>query len=222
MTLRLGGHYLPLAHHRLGHRRSTSCSATSRRSAATPASPACRRSAIGPLSLERDQRHLLPDLGLLAAATLLVAATCSTRAPGRAIRACAAASMMVESLGVDAFRIRLVTFVIAALLAGALGLALRAHAAIRQPDAVRRAHGHRIPVHGVVGGAGTSGAPWSARRCVTAAEATRCRMCCRTCSRNGAQLEVDRLRRLLIVLVLQFARGGADGRCVLRYAAAPR
>ena len=47
---------LPAArHHRLGPVRSTSCSATWTRSAATTASPACRRSRIGPLSLERTQ-----------------------------------------------------------------------------------------------------------------------------------------------------------------------
>src|SRR4029079_6881600 len=56
----------------------------------------------------------------LAGATLLTANLLDSRA-GRAIRSLRGGVVMVESLGISVFRIRLITFVIAALLAGLSG-----------------------------------------------------------------------------------------------------
>ena len=53
-----------------------------------------------------------------------------------------------KSLGINAFQIKLATFVIAALLAAHVRLALCASWPLRQPDAVRRHHGHRFPDDG--------------------------------------------------------------------------
>ena len=64
------------------------------------------------------------------------------------MRALKGGSTMAEALGVDTFRVKVIAFVYAALLAQRLGLALRALPAHRQPDAVRHQHGHRVPVHG--------------------------------------------------------------------------
>ncbi len=79
------------------------------------------------------------------------------------------------------------SFVYAALLASRLGLAVRALAALRQPDAVRPQHGHRVPVHG-----GASAAPahvWGAlrrRRRRHDRARTSCRTGCRGCSARAA------------------------------------
>src|SRR4029077_1865802 len=75
---------------------------------------------IGPLSLERTNAIYYLIWSVLAGATPLIANLLDSRA-GRAIRSLRGGVVMVESLGISVFRIRLVTFVIAALLAGLSG-----------------------------------------------------------------------------------------------------
>ena len=78
---------------------------------------------------------------MLALAMLVVANLLESR-EGRAIRSLRGGAVMVESLGISVFRVRLITFVIAALLGGNLGLALCAYEPRCQSLAFRCAHGH--------------------------------------------------------------------------------
>jgi ABC-type branched-subunit amino acid transport system permease subunit len=73
---------------------------------------------------------------------------------GRAIRALKGGIVMAEAMGVDTSRSRMVIFVLAALLAARFRLAVRAHAALREPDAVRLHIGIEYLFMAVVGGAG--------------------------------------------------------------------
>src|SRR4029077_14637499 len=75
---------------------------------------------IGSISLAPTNAIYYLIWGVLAAATLLVATLLDPRA-GRAERRLRGGVVMVESLGISVFRIRLVIFVIAALLAGLSG-----------------------------------------------------------------------------------------------------
>ena len=151
---------------------------------------------------------------LLAAATILIANLLNSRA-GRAIRSLRGGVVMVESLGINVFRIRLVTFVIAALLAGAIGLALRPHGPICQPGAVRRAHGHPISAHGHRSAARDIFCGAVVGAALLTLLTTRCRTSA-ALRAHRRQLEVIVFAVLSIVLVLQFARGGVMP-FVLRY-----
>jgi ABC-type branched-subunit amino acid transport system permease subunit len=66
---------------------------------------------------------------------------------------------MAEAMGVDTARTKIVIFLIAALLRLPLGLAVCPPAALREPDALRPAHRHRVPLHG---GGGRGGHVWGA------------------------------------------------------------
>jgi hypothetical protein len=68
--------------------------------------------------------------------------------PGRAIRALKNGSTMAEAMGISTFRYKLTVFVLAALAGRRVGLAVRALPAQREPLAVRHQQGHRVPVHG--------------------------------------------------------------------------
>jgi branched-chain amino acid transport system permease protein len=81
--------------------------------------------AIGALSLGSGAAIFYLIWGVLIAAWLLAANLLDAR-QGRAIRALRGGRILVESLGIDAFRIKLATFVLAALLAALSGW-LQAH-----------------------------------------------------------------------------------------------
>jgi branched-chain amino acid transport system permease protein len=98
-----------------------------------------------PLNTGRSFFYLLWTIVVLAA--IAMTHLLDSRA-GRAMRAVKGGSTMAEAMGVDTFRVKVTAFVLAALLASVSGLALRALPAHRQPVAVRPEHGHRVPVHG--------------------------------------------------------------------------
>ena len=64
------------------------------------------------------------------------------------MRALRGGNTLVESLGISAFRVRSSRSCIAALLAALSGWLYAHHQPLRQPGAVRRRHGHRIPDDG--------------------------------------------------------------------------
>ena len=68
--------------------------------------------------------------------------------PGRAIRALKGGLEMAEAFGVDGARLKIVVVRLRGAARVRLRLAVRAPAALRQSDAVRHQPGHRIPVHG--------------------------------------------------------------------------
>jgi branched-chain amino acid transport system permease protein len=119
VTLRLGGHFLPLGTIAWGlsiyflFGNMEVLGGHNGISSVPPIS-------IGPLSLERTNAIYYLIWCVLAGATLLTANLLDSRA-GRAIRSLRGGVVMVESLGISVFRIRLITFVIAALLAGLSG-----------------------------------------------------------------------------------------------------
>jgi branched-chain amino acid transport system permease protein len=76
--------------------------------------------AIGSLVLESDARIFYLIWAIVIGA-LYLAANLLTSREGRAMRALPAGQVMTESLGIDPFRVRLVTFVIAALLSALSG-----------------------------------------------------------------------------------------------------
>ena len=69
------------------------------------------------------------------------------RAPGRAIRALHGGSVMAEAMGVSTFGCKVKVFLIAALLASVSGLAV-CPSTRHQPLALLAGQGHRIPLHG--------------------------------------------------------------------------
>ena len=146
ITLRLGGHFLPLGTIAWGlsiYFLFGNLDALGRNNGITDIPPV----SIGSLSFEPTRAIYYLIWGALVATTLLIANLLELR-EGRAIRSLRGGVVMVESLGISVFRVRLVIFVIAALLAGVLGLALCAYEPLRQPGAVRSAYGYPVSVHG--------------------------------------------------------------------------
>ncbi|MFO1082419.1 MAG: branched-chain amino acid ABC transporter ATP-binding protein/permease [Reyranellaceae bacterium] len=76
--------------------------------------------AIGPLALT-GSTSIYYLIWALVAASLVLAANLLDSRPGRAIRALRAGAVMAESLGIDTFRIKLATFVLAALVSALSG-----------------------------------------------------------------------------------------------------
>ncbi len=193
-------------HHRLGTVDLFSVRQSSMRSAAITASTDVPPISIGSVSLEPTTAIYYLIWGMLIAATILVANLLESR-EGRAIRSLRGGVVMVESLGISVFRIRLITFVIAALLAGTLGLALCAYEPLRQPDAVRPAHGHPVSIHGDPRRIGA----YPRRRGRRSAGHPACKMPCKTCCRISpatASNWKSIVFAIIYVLALQFARGG--------------
>ena len=119
ITLRLGGHFLPLGTIAWGlsiYFLFGNLDALGRNNGITNIPPI----SVGSLSFEPTRAIYYLIWGLLAVAALLVANLLDSR-EGRAIRSLRGGVIMIESLGVNAFRTRLIIFVIAALLAGLSG-----------------------------------------------------------------------------------------------------
>src|ERR1700692_946029 len=119
ITLRLGGHFLPLGTIAWGlsiYFLFGNMDSLGRNNGITGVPPIF----IGPLSLARNDAIYYLIWGVLAAATIVIAHLLDSR-EGRAVRSLRGGVVMVESLGISVFRIRLVIFVIAALLAGLSG-----------------------------------------------------------------------------------------------------
>jgi branched-chain amino acid transport system permease protein len=119
ITLRLGGHFLPLGtiawglsiYFLFGNMESLG------RNNGITGVPSI---SIGSISLEPTYAIYYLIWGLLAVATIAIASLLDSR-EGRAIRSLRGGVVMVESLGINVFRVRLIIFVIAALLAGLSG-----------------------------------------------------------------------------------------------------
>ena len=124
---------LPAArHHRLGHGdllcvRQYRCARRQQR-------PLRRTADLGGSHLPRTHAgDLLPDLDRAGAGDAGGRQSPELR-EGRAIRSLRGGAVMVESLGIRLFRVRLITFVVAALLGGDFGLALCAHEPLVSPS----------------------------------------------------------------------------------------
>jgi ABC-type branched-subunit amino acid transport system ATPase component/ABC-type branched-subunit amino acid transport system permease subunit len=119
VTLRLGGHFLPLGTIAWGlsiYFLFGNMEALGGHDGLTNVPPI----SIGSISLEPDAAIYYLIWCVLAVAMLAVANLLDSR-EGRAIRSLRGGAAMVESVGISVFRVRLITFVIAALLAGISG-----------------------------------------------------------------------------------------------------
>jgi ABC-type branched-subunit amino acid transport system ATPase component/ABC-type branched-subunit amino acid transport system permease subunit len=119
VTLRLGGHFLPLGTIAWGlsiYFLFGNIEALGGHDGLTNVPPI----SIGSISLEPDAAIYYLIWCVLAVAMLAVANLLDSR-EGRAIRSLRGGAAMVESVGISVFRVRLITFVIAALLAGISG-----------------------------------------------------------------------------------------------------
>src|SRR5262249_14824344 len=119
VTLRLGGHFLPLGTIAWGlsiYFLFGNLEALGRNNGIAGVPPIT----IGPMSLAPNDAIFYLISGALAVATILIAHLLDSR-EGRAIRSLRGGVVMVESLGISVFRLRLVIFILAALLAGFSG-----------------------------------------------------------------------------------------------------
>ena len=119
VTLRLSGHFLPLGTIAWGiaiYYVFGNMDALGRNNGLSGVPPI----AIGSLSLEPTAAIYYLIWGLLAVAMLAIANLLESR-EGRAIRSLRGGTVLVESLGINAFRVKLITFIVAALLAAVAG-----------------------------------------------------------------------------------------------------
>jgi ABC-type branched-subunit amino acid transport system ATPase component/ABC-type branched-subunit amino acid transport system permease subunit len=212
ITLRLGGHFLPLGTIAWGlsiYFLFGNLDALGRNNGITGVPPIT----IGPLSLEPNEAIYYLIWGVLAAATILIANLLDSR-QGRAIRSLRGGVAMVESLGISVFRIRLSIFVIAALLAGLSGWLYAHMSRYVSPAPFDLRMGIQYLFMAILGGSGhILGAV------VGAALLTLLQNFLQDAlphlASNGEQLE-GIVFAILYVLALQFARGGVMP-FVLRY-----
>jgi len=212
ITLRLGGHFLPLGTIAWGlsiYFLFGNLDALGRNNGITDIPPV----SIGSLSFEPTRAIYYLIWGALVATTLLIANLLESR-EGRAIRSLRGGVVMVESLGISVFRVRLVIFVIAALLAGVSGWLYAHMSRYVSPAPFDLRMGIQYLFMAILGGSGhILGAV------VGAALLTLLQNSLQDVlphfSRNGQQLEVV-VFSIIYVLALQFARGGVMP-FVLRY-----
>ncbi len=98
---------------------------------------------IGSLSLMSSDRMFYLIWGVVIAALLLARNLLNSR-EGRAMRVLRGGNTLAESLGISAFRVKLITFVIAALLAALSGWLYAHLGRYVSPGAVRRQRRHRL------------------------------------------------------------------------------
>src|SRR6476661_5534359 len=204
ITLRLGGHFLPLGTIAWGlsiYFLFGNLEVLGRNNGIANVPPIT----IGPVSLAPNKAIYYLIWAVLAAATTLIANLLDSRA-GRAIRSLRGGVVMVESLGISVFRIRLVTFVIAALLAGLSGWLYAHMERFVSPAPFDVRMGIQYLFMAILGGsAHILGAVVGAALLTMLTNALQDLL--PHFARNGAQLEVI-VFAVIYVLVLQFARGG--------------
>jgi branched-chain amino acid transport system ATP-binding protein/branched-chain amino acid transport system permease protein len=204
VTLRLGGHFLPLGTIAWGlsiYFLFGNMDALGRNNGLTDVPPIF----IGPLSLAPNEAIYYLIWGALAAATILMANLLDSR-EGRAVRSLRGGVMMVESLGISVFRTRLIIFVIAALLAGLSGWLYAHMSRYVSPAPFDLRMGIQYLFMAILGGAGhVLGAVVGAALLTLLQNALQDVL--PHFARNGQQLEVI-VFAILYVLALQFARGG--------------
>ena len=204
VTLRLGGHYLPLGTVAWGLAiffLFGNFEALGRHNGIANVPPIY----IGSISLEPTAAMFYLIWGVLALATILVANLLESR-EGRAIRSLRGGVTMVESLGISVFRIRLVTFVTAALLAGLSGWLYAHMSRFVSPTPFDLRMGIEYLFMAILGGSGHILGAVVGAALLTLLQNTLQDILPRFAS-NGQQLEVI-VFSIIYVLVLQFARGG--------------
>jgi ABC-type branched-subunit amino acid transport system ATPase component/ABC-type branched-subunit amino acid transport system permease subunit len=160
---------------------------------------------IGAVSLAPTQAIYYLIWGLLAGAMLLLANLLESR-EGRAIRSLRGGAVMAESVGINVFRIRLVTFVIAALLAGLSGWLYAHMSRFVSPAPFDVRMGIEYLFMAILGGSGhILGAIAGAALLTMLTNALQDIL--PRFSSNGEQLQVI-VFAVIYVLALQFARGG--------------
>jgi len=204
VTLRLGGHYLPLGTVAWGlaiYFLFGNFDALGRHNGLAKVPPIF----IGSLSLEPTAAIFYLIWGILIVANVLVANLLQSR-EGRAIRSLRGGVVMAESLGISVFRIRLATFVLAALLAGLSGWLYAHMSRFVSPTPFDLRMGIQYLFMAILGGsAHILGAV------VGAALVTLLQNILQDVlplfARDGQQLEVI-VFAVIYVVALQFARGG--------------
>ena len=212
ITLRLGGHFLPLGtiawglsiYFLFGNMESLG------RNNGITGVPSI---SIGSISLEPTYAIYYLIWGLLAVATIAIASLLDSR-EGRAIRSLRGGVVMVESLGISVFRVRLIIFVIAALLAGLSGWLYAHMSRYVSPAPFDLRMGIQYLFMAILGGSGhILGAVVGAALLTLLQNALQDVL--PHFFSNGEQLEVI-VFAIIYVLALQFARGGVMP-FVLRY-----
>ena len=212
VTLRLGGHYLPLGTVAWGLAiffLFGNFEALGRHNGLANVPPIF----IGPLSLEPTAAIYYLIWAMLIAATILVANLLESR-EGRAIRSLRGGVVMVESLGINVFRVRLITFVLAALLAGLSGWLYAHMSRFVSPAPFDLRMGIQYLFMAILGGSGHILGAVVGAAIVTLLEDV-LQDVLPLFARDGQQLEVI-VFAVIYVLALQFARGGIMP-FVLRY-----
>jgi len=212
VTLRLGGHYLPLGTVAWGLAiffLFGNFEALGRHNGLANVPPIY----VGPFSLEPTDAIYYLIWAMLIAATILVGNLLGSR-EGRAIRSLRGGVVMVESLGINVFRIRLITFVLAALLAGLSGWLYAHMSRFVSPAPFDLRMGIQYLFMAILGGSGhILGAVVGAALITLLEDGLQDLL--PLFVRDGQQLEVI-VFAVIYVLVLQFARGGVMP-LVLRY-----
>jgi len=204
VTLRLGGHYLPLGTVAWGLAiffLFGNFEALGRHNGLANVPPIY----VGPFSLEPTDAIYYLIGAVLIAATILVANLLQSR-EGRAIRSLRGGVVMVESLGISVFRIRLITFVLAALLAGLSGWLYAHMSRFVSPAPFDLRMGIQYLFMAILGGSGHILGAVVGAAIITLLENV-LQDVLPLFARDGQQLEVI-VFAVIYVLVLQFARGG--------------
>ena len=204
ITLRLGGHFLPLGTIAWGlsiYFLFGNLETLGRNNGIGEVPPIT----IGSLSLAPNDAIYYLIWGVLGVATILIANLLDSR-EGRAIRSLRGGVMMVESLGISVFRIRLLTFVIAALLAGLSGWLYAHMSRYVSPAPFDLRMGIQYLFMAILGGSGhILGAVVGAALITLLQNGLQDLL--PHFAENGQQLEVI-VFAIIYVLALQFARGG--------------
>jgi ABC-type branched-subunit amino acid transport system ATPase component/ABC-type branched-subunit amino acid transport system permease subunit len=212
ITLRLGGHFLPLGTIAWGlsiYFLFGNMETLGRNNGISGVPPIT----VGPLSLEPNRAIYYLIWGMLAVACLVTANLLNSR-EGRAIRSLRGGVVMVESLGISVFRIRLIIFVIAALLAGLSGWLYAHMSRYVSPAPFDLRMGIQYLFMAILGGSGQIlGAVVGAALVTLLQNALQDVL--PHFAANGQQLEVI-VFAIIYVLALQFARRGVMP-FVLRY-----
>ena len=204
VTLRLGGHYLPLGTVAWGLAiffLFGNLEALGRHNGIADVPPIY----LGQVSLEPTGAIYYLIWGVVIVATIVITNLLESR-EGRAIRSLRGGVVMVESLGISVFRIRLITFMFAALLAGLSGWLYAHMSRFVSPTPFDLRMGIQYLFMAILGGSGhILGAIVGAGLITLLQNALQDVL--PHFSRNGEQLEVI-VFAVIYVLVLQFARGG--------------
>jgi len=216
ITLRLGGHYLPLGTIAWGlsiYFLFGNIEALGSHNGIAQVPPIW----IGPFSLEPNAAIFYLIWAIVAVAMLLIANLLESR-EGRAIRSLRGGAVMVESLGINVFRIRLATFVVAALLAAISGWLYAHMSRFVSPAPFDVRMGIEYLFMAILGGSGLILGALVGSALLTMLTNV-LQDILPHFSTNGEQLQAI-VFAVIYVLALQFARGGVTP-FVLRYLPRP-